>query len=203
MTTTGFLRTIAHDQNGGERRAGRRQRRQAWRSVRLQAEADSGPETLLLLDRSAPQRLIARINRRWARLAARVLGPSLDGRLARGCSPESSLLLAARAQLLFSPAMRLASAQNWESLLVQARTPPVPRDPRATVNRDAILACESDIGEMLEAVVAPLPTPARGLAMVSRLLSDGTGPVYRRSEPAELAIALREATAQLDPSLSL
>ncbi len=171
--------------------------------MRLQTEAADRGRTLLLFDPTTSGRLTARIDRRWARLVARVLAPCLDRRLAQGRPPESGLLLAARAHLLVSPAMRLALAHQWESLVVQARTPPVPRDPRVPVNRDAILACRSDIEEMVNAVSAPRPTPARGLAMVSRLLTDGTGPLYRRCTSVELGAAIRETTAQLDPSLSL
>jgi hypothetical protein len=204
MTSTGLFGVIAHDQTGDERRARRRQRRQERRSMAVQTDAaTSGPRTLLVFDRRGSEQLTTRINRRWARLIARVLAPGLDRRLAQGRSPESSLLLATRAQLLVSPVMRLTLAQRWESLVVQARTPPVPRDPRVPVNRDAILACQSDLRDVVDAVLAPLPTPARGLARASWLLSDGTGPLYRRCPPVELSAALRETTAQLDPSLSL
>ncbi len=172
--------------------------------MRAQMEVDSGGQrTLLLFDPGAPQRLTARINRRWAGVVARALGSPLDRRLAEGRPPESGLLLAARAQLLVSPVKRMALAQSWEGLLVQAGTPPVRRDPRVPLNRVALLACESELRQLLGAVVAPLPTPARGLAMASRLLTDGTGPVYRPCPPAELGSALRAATAQLDPRRSL
>jgi hypothetical protein len=169
--------------------------------MRLHPEGpNTGPTTLLLLGPSEPQQLTIRINRGWARIVARLLAPSLDRQLAQGCSPESSRLLAARAQVLVSPAMRLALAQDWENLLVQAHRPPAMRDPRVPLNRDCIVAYESEILEMLNALVAPLPAPARGTAMVSWLLSDGTGPLYGRRRSTELGTALREAMAQLDPS---
>jgi len=77
------------------------------------------------------------------------------------------------------------------------------RDPRVTLNRDCIVACEPDIREMLNALRDPLPISARGGAMVSWLLSDGTGPIYNRRRSAELGTAINEATAQLDPSVCL
>jgi len=74
------------------------------------------------------------------------------------------------------------------------------RNPRAPLNRDCIIACEPEIREMIVALLAPLESPARGTAMVSRLLSDGSGPLYNRHHPADLGIAVAEAVAGLDPS---
>jgi len=104
--------------------------------------------------------------------------------------------------VLVSAVGRGALVQNWENLLVQARRPPVMRDPRVRLNRECIIACEPDIQEILSALVAPL-TPARGAAMASRLLSDGTGPLYNRCRSADLGIALREVIAQLEASVTL
>jgi hypothetical protein len=171
--------------------------------MRLQTDGPgTGTTTLLLIDPDHPG-LTARSNRRWGRLLARLLGPTLDRRLAQGLPSESSHLSAVRAQVLVSPAVRCALAQNWESLLVQARTPPVMRDPRVPVNRDGIIACEPDIRALLDALLAPLPVPARGVAVASWLLADGAGPVYDRRHSADLGTAVREATAQLDPSVTL
>jgi hypothetical protein len=77
------------------------------------------------------------------------------------------------------------------------------RDLRVPLNRESIIACEPDIQEMLNALLAPVPAPARGTAFASWLLSDGTGPLYNRHRSADLGIALREAIAQLDASTSL
>jgi len=77
------------------------------------------------------------------------------------------------------------------------------RNPRVSSNRESIIACETDIREMLEALLAPLPSPARGTAMASWLLRDGTGPIYNHRLSEDLGISLREAIAQLDPAVSL
>jgi hypothetical protein len=46
------------------------------------------------------------------------------------------------------------------------------------------------------------PVSARGVAMVSRLLGDGTGPLYnRRVQPAQLDATLRQVIAALQPGL--
>lgn len=77
------------------------------------------------------------------------------------------------------------------------------RDPRAPFNRRAIIECASDIQEMLKALLAPLPVPARGPAMASWLLRDGAGPIYNRHRSGALGAALRETIAQLDASVPL
>lgn len=107
------------------------------------------------------------------------------------------------AQVLVSPVMRRELAHSWEHLLVQARRPPVMRDSRAPFNRRAIIECECEIQVMLKALLMPLPVPARGTAMASRLLREGEGPIYNRHRSGELGASLRETTAQLDASVSL
>src|SRR5665213_3187474 len=54
-------------------------------------------------------------------VGARVLGASLDNKLAAGRGPETSELLAARAQLIVSKARRRKLADNWPDLLVESR----------------------------------------------------------------------------------
>jgi hypothetical protein len=159
--------------------------------------------TLLLIDPDSPAPLTVRSNGRWVRLAVRLLASTLDRQLAEGRPPESNRLLAARAQELVAPATRRALAQNWAHLLKTARTPPPFGTHRVPLNRDGIVACEAEVHPILSAMVDPLPPPARGVAMVSWLLRDGTGPLYQRRRAAELAVALREVIAQLDPSLIL
>jgi hypothetical protein len=98
-----------------------------------------------------------------------------------------------------SPATRQTLAQQWADLLTQAARPPTRRDPRLPVNREDIVANEPNIRALLAVLVAPTPGRVRGIAMLSRLLSDGAGPVYNCRCPDDLGGALREATALLDP----
>jgi hypothetical protein len=180
VTTAGFFRVQSSPQGRGSR-----------------------PSTLLLLDPDDPTQLTARRNRRWDRLVARLLASALDGKLAQGASPESSRLLAARAQMLVSPVFRGVLARNWEHLVRQAHRLPVMRNVRAPLNRAGIVECERAVQRMLDGLLAPGPTPVRGVAMASRLLRDGTGPLYNHRRCAELEDALGEAIAQLDPYVSL
>jgi hypothetical protein len=56
---------------------------------------------------------------------------------------------------------------------------------------------------MLELLATPLPIGAKGVALASDLLSDGTGPVYDHRRSADLATALRAVIDRLDPSSPL
>ena len=158
---------------------------------------------LLVRDPIDPERLVPRPNQAWLRLLARLFAPALDRQLASGCSPESNRLLATRAQSLVSPSMRRALAGNWLDLMNVVRRPPVVRIPHTPLCHDRIMAAEDDIRAMLGALSAALPTPARGVAMASWLLRNGAGPLYNRHCPVDLHAELREATAHLDPGVSL
>jgi hypothetical protein len=158
---------------------------------------------LLLLDSDNPEQLTARPYRGRLHLAARFLASSLDRQLAEGLSPESHRLLAARAQMLVSPVVRRQLADSWENILVQARRPPPMRDVRVRFNRENVIECETYIREMLDALLASQPIPARGPAMASWLLRDGAGPIYNRHRSGDLSVALGETITQLDASVPL
>ena len=201
MTTSTILQRFARGPNSHLTAGERRRRREALRSLRIQTDGSARrPKTLLLNERSFPHRLTPRLNRRWSRAVSRLLAPALDRKLAQGRSPESHLLLAARSQVLVSPVERLALAHRWADLLAQARTPTEPRDPRVWINRSSILSHEPDIRVLLTSLVARTPGQVRGIALLSWLLSDGTGPLYNRQRADDLAGLLREATALLDCS---
>ncbi len=169
----------------------------------LRPHSDGSPNrgaTLLLCEQAFPHRLTARCNTRWSRAISRLRASALDRRLADGRSPESHPLLAARAQVLVTPVERQKLAYLWADLVAQAQRPRGLRVPRAPINRDSILANEPDIRALLSLLVAPTPGQVRGIALLSSLLSDGTGPLYNRQSPIDLRGALLEATTLLDSS---
>jgi hypothetical protein len=150
------------------------------------------------------------------RVLARLLGASLDESLAAGSAPESSRLLAARAQAVVTPRARRSVVANWERVLRRAyRAQPRPSGQphrstwpgasRAAVPlcADRIVAAEPLIRELTARLTASAPVPARGVAMARILLTDATGPVYQRRARVPLTTALAAATAQLDPALPL
>ena len=177
--------------------------------ARLQAQ-DGGvryslsPDPSMLLIRDpGNRRLLTRPCRWWDRFVARLEAPSLDRRLASGFEPEADRFMATRAQTLVSPNRRRALAANWEHLLDVADRPALRHNGRVPLCRDRIADADAEVRSMLAALVSPWPVSARGVAMASRLLSDGTGPIYNRRSPTDLVAAVRDVTAQLDPWASL
>jgi hypothetical protein len=154
---------------------------------------------LLITDPQDRQRLLTVTERPWDRRLARLMGTTLDRQLAAGHPPEASRLLAVRARELASWEARSSLARHWENLLavVGRRRAHVP------LCRRRIDGAAHDVREMVDALVVPLPTPARGVAMASLLLTDGTGPLYNHDSAVDLHAALREVTVQLDPATSL
>jgi hypothetical protein len=135
--------------------------------------------------------------RPWDRLLARALAPSLDRQLAAGRPPLSSQALAIRAREIVSPGARRELARRWANVLDQAGRRPGSLSPRAPLRRDAVIAAEEDLREMIFVLTSGLPIDARGAAMASWLLRDGTGPLYNRSSRGELGAIVREMTRQM------
>jgi hypothetical protein len=137
------------------------------------------------------------------RRLARLFAGTLDRQLARGESPETTRLLAARAMELVSSRERRILADGLGRVLRHAQRPPVARTPRVPIDRAVVASCECEIDEVIKALLMPGPVPARGPAMVSQLLAEGTGPLYNSRCPLNLVAALNEARLQLDPALPL
>ena len=141
---------------------------------------------------------------------ARVFGASLDASLAAGCPPESSRLLTARARNIVSLRSRRSMAGNWEHVLRVARRAqrarhagsPAPAG-AVPVCADRVVAAEPAIRDLVNRLAAPLPVPARGVAMARVLLTDANSPVYNRRSGVALTDAVAAAAAQLDPALPL
>jgi hypothetical protein len=147
--------------------------------------------------------LAVRRSRLTDRLLARLFGASLDRQLAAGRAPESSSLLAARAQHIVAIRTRRRLARNWENLLRAARRARGAYHPAIPVRGDRIIAAEPDIHELVRRMTAPLPVPARGVAMATALLTDALSPVYHARSRDSLAAALEAAITELDPELPL
>src|SRR5689334_8700415 len=117
------------------------------------------------------------ISPRWtARVLARLGARSLDRRLIAGADPAGSTLLAARACRLTSYAHREGLADSLGRLLQNAAHP----DHRVAVmpNRRAIERQADELRSYARLLRSGSPLYARGIAMLGRLLADGTGPVY-------------------------
>jgi hypothetical protein len=124
------------------------------------------------------------------RAVARLCATSLDERLASGMPQETSQALQARAVHLGQDRNRQAMADSLVRLLDIALHKE--RAHRATV--EAVPDRLAGLLPLVDQVTAALREPGmsvRGLATVSRLLTDGTGPVYNPHSTVDLASALR------------
>jgi len=138
------------------------------------------------------------------RLAARLHGHSLTCSLAAGVSPEASVLLALRAQILTSPATRRMLAGSLSRVVSRPATAvPIRRGPAVSSWRGAAICCEDDWQHLITLLLAPVPVSAQGVAQVWLLVTDGTGPLYNSRSATELCAAVVQATTALDPAWAM
>jgi hypothetical protein len=150
-----------------------------------------------LLDQSAKPAAAPIRERPWDRLLTHARSASLDRQLAAEHPAPSSHALAVRARMIVSLGARQELVERWAHVLDQAFRRPVPRSPRGPLRRGAITAAEGDVRAMMAVLASDAPVGARGAAMASWLLSDGTGPLYNRRAPVKLGAAVREATKEM------
>jgi hypothetical protein len=163
----------------------------------------SEPTMLLFSNPRSPQQFVTARNGPWTRARRRLRARSLDQQLAAGRSPESSRLLASRAQQLVSPTSRTDLVRGWKRVVELCLSAPVPRNHRAPMCRRRIADAAPEVRAMLSVLESPAPTAVRGFATVSLLLQDGAGPLFNRHCPIDLRAVLRDATEQLDPFVVL
>ncbi|MGH3732782.1 MAG: hypothetical protein ACRDVC_05310 [Acidimicrobiales bacterium] len=132
------------------------------------------------------------------RVAARILAPSLDTKLASGADPSASEMLSARAQQLGTPDTRHSVSKSWLDVIDRAHSPPSLFDPTVRVERRRVFAAETQIREVAGALDGPLPR-VRGVAMAVSLLTDGAGPLYNPVSTTSLSDALQDVLRQIDP----
>lgn len=216
---------------------------------------------------------VARPARLWDRLLVRMRTCRLDGALAGGASPDATVALALRAQLLVRTRTRRDVAEGARRVLAAAmlapatdpslapapdrapaspadrppapgraqaspadRSPvsgrahtspadrlPVPgraqasradrslaraahsprmtaaRRPRVPVRRDRVRESAEELGDLIRHLLADGPVAARGVALASILLSDGSGPLYHRGNADDVRARVREAVNALNP----
>ena len=149
--------------------------------------------------------------RPWHRLLASCQAGRLDRELAEGASPEASAALAARAMRLTSTGFRSGLAASLRRIVVATGEPtPVrsaqvaapkssgaARPPRVPLSRARISQSARLLAELAGRLAAPGPVPVRGVAMVTRLLSDGTGPLYRETSRDDLSLIAERAVQGL------
>jgi hypothetical protein len=137
------------------------------------------------------------VPRSWHGLLARMGSFVLDEQLAEGRSPDDNPVAAARARQLVSPDFRRQLVRAWTDVMARAAAGPHPLSPKVTPSQRRVSEDREEIAEMLDALAAPLPHAARGVAMANVLLTDGTGPLFNVHHPQGLAASVRAATRQL------
>jgi hypothetical protein len=125
-----------------------------------------------------------------ARLTARLRARRLDKQLIAGADPARSRQLAARACRLTSSAHRRALAFAIERLLRSAREPA--NFWGVAPQRKAVTDHAGELSSLASLLRSHSPLYASGIAMVDRLVFDGTGPAYV-GEPAVLGERLSQA----------
>ena len=152
-------------------------------------------------------RLIVRRLRPWHRVLARSRAARLDRELAEGVSPEANASLAARATRLTSTGFRRDLAASLRRILVAAGEPAPAAAARAPLGSARPVRVPLHITQVSQSapllaalanrLLEPGPLPVRGVAMVTRLLSDGTGPLYREAARDDLGAMAQRAAAAL------
>jgi hypothetical protein len=173
-------------------------------STRTGHLADRERPTRILVD-DDQGRLTLRRLRPWHRTLARFRATRLDHELADGARPEASARLAARAMQLTSMQFRRDLAASVQRMLVAAGRPPTilssqavtvtpPRIPlcRARISRSA-----PELAELASQLAGPGPVPVQGVAIVSQLLADGTGPLYHEGCRDDLAAIIERVARAL------
>ena len=151
-------------------------------------------------------RLTVRRLRPWHRMLARGLAARLDRQLADGARPEASAILAARAMFLTSVGFRRALAASLRRILSASPSPDGPprpptmgvaRRPHVPLRRDRIAGSAAGLAGLAGFLTDQGPVPARGVALVSQLLTDGGGPLYRVGSRDDLNAVIEQASQAL------
>ena len=122
---------------------------------------------------------------------------AMDTKIADGAGRPLDPALARRATALTSPRVREDLARSVRRVIGDAREPANPLRPRAPVAREEVVAASHELRQLASRLLAPMPVTAHGVAKVRLLLSDGSGPLYRRDRPGDLSAAARDALASL------
>lgn len=158
--------------------------------------------------------------RPWDRMMARFLAARLDRELAGGTRPETTAPLAARAIRLTSMKVRRDLATSLQRILAAGlplaragagralpaavrRSTGVARPPHVPVRRTRISRSAPELAELAGQLVQPGPVPARGVAIVSQLLADGRGPLYREACHEDLGAIVGQAVRALNRDRSV
>jgi hypothetical protein len=149
---------------------------------------------LVLLEDDCP--VLADVHPR-DRLLVRLRAFRLDRDLAAGASPDATVALALRAQMLEAMPTRRDLARTAQRILAAAVQSPAADRLPVPVCRDRVRACSEELEELARRLLAAGPVSARGVAQVKALLDRGTSPIYHRASPDDLRARLLAAADAL------
>ncbi|MFZ0041272.1 MAG: hypothetical protein WAK93_08195 [Solirubrobacteraceae bacterium] len=151
---------------------------------------------------SGDRRAIGLLGAPWRRLALVVAVHSrameLDRLLAAGAASEQSPAIAQRARMLTGRRSRRRLAAGLTRALVSARSDCSGFSAAVAPDARAVLAARPVLRALERRLGDARPIRAQGAAMLSILLTDGTSPLYRGSDPGALGSELRAAASSLD-----
>jgi hypothetical protein len=131
--------------------------------------------------------------RLWHRFFAHVRADRLNAQLACGVSPDASIELSLRARALTSAFTRRGLAYGLQRSVVQASA-----GAGLAANRAGIMAVADQLEELRRRLLASGLVSPRGVAQIERLLTDGSGPMYRRCHPDAFAFVVARALESID-----
>lgn len=129
----------------------------------------------------------------WCRAA------QLDRQLAAGTSPQTRAVIGLRAHRITSHRSRERVANGLARALSSAQDISPGLTAAVRPHRGEVLAARTVLAALGHRLRAPEPVTAQGVAMLQVLLTEGTSPLYRPSEPGALGSRLRAAAAALEP----
>lgn len=155
---------------------------------------------LVLLDRGdvvVPRRVVP-----LDRLRARLVAHRLTAELARGVSPDGSVVHSLRAQRLVDPRHRRRLARALLTRAGEATREPAHAVSRSGRARTVVHAAEPEVRALADALLRSAPLAPRGIAMAHLLVTDGLGPLHRGLDPWDLRLACRAAIDVLEGALA-
>jgi hypothetical protein len=141
---------------------------------------------------SEPMTLRVRLKTWWRRR-------QYEKRLAAGDDPASSRELSLRAAQLRSPARRIRLASSLEHVVSEAFDERHGFTTQAPLRRADVRSCAEELFALARRLRERRPVNVRGVAMASRLLNDGTSPLYTGAGSSPLREAVHSARLALDP----
>jgi hypothetical protein len=135
------------------------------------------------------------------RLLTRLWASWLDSALASGIDPSASPALECRAATILSPRNRAGIARALREGRESAGLQIDPHDLRVSLNLAELQLASRQLIELEDTLLAPGPVYCHGVVMASRIVGDGTGPLYAPRRSGELRERVEVALAALRGAL--